>query len=167
MSDGGREHVPSQPGEGAQATVWVVPLGTRSQGDKGTLTLSPTTLTVVSERGGKSLDITLASIRKVKGVLGSPVIIIHHLEGAKTALTALYFAKPPPLPPRKSDIDPNAIYREGAPLPFSSGAGVLARRKAKFQGISALTGWNRLKKAEVKRWQTWIRSAVAAAEPRG
>lgn len=163
MSDENREPMADQPGDEQQATVWVVPLGTKSEGDKGTLTLSATTLSVLSERSGKSLQISLASIRKVKGVLGSPVIILHHRDGAKTALTALYFVKPPPLPPRKSEMDPNALYREGAPLPFSSGAGVLARRKAKFQGISALTGWNRLKKKEVKRWQTRIRSAVAEA----
>lgn len=161
-------------GEGGapgRVTVWAVPLRPpvpgRSDGDQGLLGLEGGALDFRAETDARSVRIPLAEVARVKSVFASPVLMVEHRGQAdrQRRITAFYFVKPPPLAPRRGTPEPASTKIPDAPLPFSTGtpSGILARRKARFTGMTSLAGWNRVKKGEVRRWRDRIRRAVAEA----
>jgi hypothetical protein len=152
-----------------RVTVWAVRLGTRDEGERGSLAVSGGSIAFHPDReeGGSALRIPLGQVRKVKRTLGSPVIVVEHADPAgvvRRIRTAFYFVKPPPLPPRRGEPEPPSTDIPDAPLPFSTGmpSQILKRRAARFGGIASLAGWNRIKKRDVKRWRDRLRDAVAS-----
>lgn len=153
-----------------RVTVWAVRLGTRDEGERGSLAVSANAIAFDPDpdEGGRALNIPLRQVRKVKRILGSPVIVVEHADPtgvARLTRTAFYFVKPPPLPPRRGEPEPASTEIPDAPLPFSTGmpSQILKRRAARFGGIASLAGWNRIKKRDVKRWRDRLREAVASA----
>lgn len=162
---------PAGPAEGAEpqrddrVTVWAVPLGTartRTQGDRGELFLDPGALRFRAERPDRSLRIPLEEVRRVKVVLGSPVMLVRYAGEGRRGLTAFYFAKPPPLAPKRGEPEPPDTT-VAPPAPFSGRGAVPSRRKVRSSSIASLIGWNRIKKGEIRRWARRIRTAAARA----
>jgi hypothetical protein len=153
-----------------RVTVWAVRLGTRDEGQRGSLSVSGDAIAFDPDpdEEGHALRIPLRQVRKVKRIHGSPVIVVEHADAAgvrRRTLTAFYFVKPPPLPPRRGEPEPASTEIPDAPLPFSTGmpSQILKRRAARFGGIASLSGWNRIKKRDVKRWRDRLREAAAGA----
>ncbi|MEX2275146.1 MAG: hypothetical protein WEA10_06245 [Actinomycetota bacterium] len=126
------------PDEGT--TVWRVRLGRDApqQDAKGLLSLREEGLTFLAENGAR-YQIDFAQVRKVKRVLGSPVLMVHHQDGDELAETAFYFTKPPPLTlPNRRGVD--------------------SKRKARKAGVHYLGRANPGRKEEIKGWVERIRA---------
>lgn len=121
------------------ATVWAVRIGVSNEDAEGRLTLEDMHLVFAIEEG--SLRIPLVEIKKVKRVLGSPVLMVEQ-HGSTPARFAFFFVKPPPLQPE----------------------GRQTKRKVRRQGTAYLGNTNRSKKPLIVKWEREVRSAVAAAK---
>jgi len=119
-------------------TAWGVRLDVSTQDFKGELTLGKRDL--VFALAGEELRIPLREIRKVKRVLGSPVVVIERRESAKIARYAFYFVKPPPL------------RLDGS-----------SKRKARRRGATYLSTANQQRTDQVKIWDKAIKEAVETA----
>jgi hypothetical protein len=125
-------------------TVWAVHL---EQGDpletKGTLVLGESEVAFSGE-DGRLTTIPLQRIRRVKRVLGSPIMIVEHdVEGSRRR-TAFYFAKPPPLH-----------------LPDTETR--MRRRRARKASVNYLGRENIDHKPVIKGWVDDIRHAMGGA----
>jgi hypothetical protein len=125
-------------------TVWAVRLGEYADEIKGKLVLDPekARLSFLHEEGTKSVHISLASIRRVKRALGSPVLHVDFATGNGMARMAFFFARPPPMQP-----------------PTLVGSG----RRKKRQNIQLLMGENAAVRDVVKRWRDALRKAAREA----
>jgi hypothetical protein len=122
---------------GISATrVWAVRLDRADEEYEGTLSLAEREL--VFESGEGTLRIPLVEVRRVKRVLGSPILMVERAEESGPARIAFYFSKPPPL----------------------ADAGK-SRRRARRQATTYLSLANREKKDRVKEWVSAIDRALA------
>jgi hypothetical protein len=90
--------------------VWMVHLGAGSKPSevRGTLTLGASGLEFVERKTGTDVRFDYDSIRRVKRIKGSPVLVVDRRVEGEDRKTAFYFAQPPPLDPvpGSSTIDP-------------------------------------------------------------
>jgi hypothetical protein len=122
-----------------EATVWAARLGLREEGVRGKLTLNDSGLLFTADHGDLGIRVDRAALRKVRRVMGSPVIVVEFQEGDVTRAVALYFAQPPPLP----------------------GTGFISKRRGRFGAIQWLGQESRAKREEVKRWVEAIRALTS------
>jgi hypothetical protein len=125
-------------------TVWAVRLGEYAGEEKGKLALDPEEgrLTFLHEKDTKTVHISLASIRRVKRSLGSPVLEVDFATRDGMARMAFFFARPPPFQP-----------------PTMMGSG----RRRKRQNIQVLMGENAAVRDVVRRWRNAVRTAAREA----
>lgn len=144
-------------------TVWAVRLerGGDLRDAKGLLSLEEGSLAFASESGGRDERVALAGIRRVRRTLGSPVLLVEHLEGGRKRSLAFYFVQPPPLrhlrpePNRPEEIErPNPLEMFRSP-----------KRRARRRNATYLTRSHAAMVGLVKTWKTAIEEA--AAEARG
>ncbi|MFB3738317.1 MAG: hypothetical protein ACE14W_05050 [Candidatus Velamenicoccus archaeovorus] len=141
----------------AAVTVWAVELGRSPQEREGRLSLEADALVFTAANAAGSLRIPVSSIRSVKRLRGSPVLMVAHREAeGSTARTAFYFVQPPPLHPAKD------APTERAPNLFS-GMGRTSKRKTRRANAGYLGMWGREKKAILVDWVDAIRSAASSS----
>jgi hypothetical protein len=134
-------------------TVWAVDLIRDPRSDRGgTLSLQPGALVFQAHaESSEALRIPLDSVKKVRRLRGSPVLLVVHDRNGLEAQTALYFVQPPPL-------DPVAGRAERpSPLPF----GRTSRRRVRRQNVGYLGLSNREKRGQVQEWARAVVEAVA------
>ncbi len=129
-------------------TVWRVQLerGVAEHDAKGLLSIDETCLRFVEE-AGVDHRIELTQVRRVRKLVGTPVVIIEHEEGrgdGALARTAFYFTKPPP-------------------LTVTTRRGVESKRKARRTGAHYLGASNAARKQDIRVWVERIREAVDAS----
>ncbi len=147
-----------------QVTVWMVPL--RRHGElrelKGSLTITSDSLVFTERKAGDEFLIPLGSIRKTRRVRGSPILMVHHGDGAERWETAFYFAQPPPLrPPEPSSLEPPRLL--GLGLGSKSGAPTSPRRAKKRHmksNVAYLQNASFDKKDLIQAWVNKIREAT-------
>ena len=141
----------------APATVWMVELDRSIDDVEGTLTLDDDALrfTAWDER---TRTIALTDVRKVKRIIGSPVLMVHAAEGGEMRHVAFYFRKPPPLHPSEPDPDepPTLIGPFNRNKPPS-------KRRQRRANASYLATASTSATDEVREWLKATRAAVAAA----
>jgi hypothetical protein len=122
-------------------TVWAVYLDQGSPLDtRGTLVLTDTEV-AFSGDDGRRTRIPLTRIRRVKRVLGSPIMIVAHDDERGRHRTAFYFSEPPPLHP------PEEVSR-------------MRRKRAKKASVGYLGQQNINRKPVIKRWVEEIEDAI-------
>ncbi len=116
---------------------------------EGSLALETDAL-VFSPKGGSRTTrrIDLASIRKVKRLRGSPVLMVVRDQRGMPARTAFYFVQPPPLDRPRSE-------RQGF-----GGFPRNPQRKARRQNAGYFGVWNQEKKALIREWERAVRRAM-------
>lgn len=128
--------------------VWEVDL---TRGDvrerAGTLALEAEALVFRPETEGGERRILLASIVRVRRLVGSPVLMVRHAAGAVPLRTAYYFVEPPPLRPA-DDVMPRPL----------SGS---LRRRTRRDGVRQLAVGNVRKREELRSWERALREAIA------
>jgi len=123
-------------------TVWAVRLREgQARERKGSLSLEPDALVFTADDGYSHRRIALSDIRKVRRVLGSPVLVVQDVAGGGPSRTAFYFTQPPPL----------------------DYSGPVSRRKMRRRNVQYLGVLGREKKDEVRHWERAVREAAAAA----
>jgi hypothetical protein len=126
---------------GDSVTTWLVQLGIGDTTEiKGTLSLEDEAVRFADEEGNEA-RIPLESIRRVRRVRLSPIIVVLHEGDDGPARTAFYFVKPPPL-------EPPATSRT-------------SRRRSKRTNTNYLSREAVDRKPEIKAWATRIRAAAA------
>jgi hypothetical protein len=82
--------------------------GTKPPEVRGTLTLGDDGLEFVERKTGADVRFDYTSIRRVKRVKGSPVLLMDWRKDGEERKTAFYFSQPPPLEPvtRSATVDP-------------------------------------------------------------
>jgi hypothetical protein len=142
--------------------VWMVELERSPDDIEGTLTLEERTLRFERDGGGdRTIDLT--DVTKVKRVMGSPVLLVHTLEGGVKRATAFYLSKPPPLAPAAPPPDeppPTLLFGNRGAKPAS-------RRKQRRANASYLANASTELGPIAKEWMLEIRAAVAAARETG
>jgi hypothetical protein len=125
-------------------TVWAVRLGQYANEVKGKLALEPEEerLTFLDDEDEKTVHISLASIRRVKRSMGSPVLQVDFVSAEGMARMAFFFARPPP-------FQPSTLVGSG--------------RRRKRQNIQVLMGENASVRDVVRRWRDAVREAARAA----
>jgi hypothetical protein len=122
-------------------TVWVVHLEQGNPLDtKGTLVLTDSQVAFSGE-DGRETRISLERIRRVKRVLGSPIMIVDHDGDDGRRRTAFYFSQPPPLHPRED------LTR-------------MKRKRAKKASVGYLGQQNITRKPLIKSWVGEIEEAI-------
>jgi len=81
--------------------VWMVHLGVGSKPSevRGTLTLGEDGLEFIDRKTGADVRFDYDTIRRVKRIKGSPVLVVDRRAHGEDRKTAFYFAQPPPLDP--------------------------------------------------------------------
>lgn len=155
--------------------VWAVRLGVGAQEDvEGYLSLDTDRGAVVfeaiepdvgeAERVVGELAIPLTEVSRVRRVLGSPVLVVRHGEGAGRRETAFYFAKPPRLSTTLGCEEPPELDEPTFPLPrFGARRGGRRerRRAATYLGIK-----NRGLKEDIRAWRRTLEDAARDARGR-
>lgn len=131
-------------------TVWEVDLVRGRMGEReGVLILETERLVFrPMAEGAAERHLPLRKVRRVKRLLASPVLIVHHGEGASAIETAYYFVEPPTLP-------------TAAEAP--SGRFGSSRRKARRNAVQKLTGSNSGLRGLIREWEREVREAAARA----
>jgi hypothetical protein len=134
-------------------TVWMVELSPGlAQERRGILSLQPDAIVFEAIDGSEDLRIPLAHVRRARRLRGSPVLLVAHDAGGRSARTAFYFVQPPPLEDFRGEGEPE----RPAPLGFRKSS----RRRARRQNIGYLGMWNRQLKVDIEEWERAIRDAV-------
>jgi hypothetical protein len=135
------------------ATVWMVRLrrGARLREVKGTLRMDETALVFIDRTTQAETRLPFRGTRKVKRVLGSPVLILSWLEGEGIpAETAFFFVQPPPLrtehAERSTQTQPATMLRQPS------------RRRQRRESIGYLTSRSRASRSTIKAWAKEIRA---------
>ena len=123
-----------------EAMVWLARLGFREEGLRGKLVLEHGNLAFDGDRGKLTLRIALSSIRHVRRVRGSPVIVVEYETASTRPAVALYFSQPPPLP--------------------KPGARVIPAARGRVKAIRWLGKENKAKREEVKGWVEALRGGA-------
>lgn len=139
-------------------TVWVVELGpTTAQDDvKGTLALEPDALAFSpADETLPGMRIPLSSVKKIRRLRGSPVMMVVHGAPEAVRRTAFYFAQPPPLGA--------LLGREPLERPRGLEAFRNPKRRARRDNVGYLGATNREKKAVVAEWVRTVRATLGTA----
>jgi hypothetical protein len=136
-------------------TVWAVDLIREPKKDRqGTLSLQPGHLVFEPRAAGTGpLRIPLGSIKRVRRLRGSPVLLVVHDRNGSTIDTAFYFVQPPPLEP--------VLGQGERPTPLSFGRA--SRRRARRQNVGYLGFSNRSKREEIDDWVRAVAEAMREA----
>jgi len=124
------------------STVWMIHSGTSLEGVKGQLSMEPEGVVFRPRGGGAGGDrvFVLEHVRRVKRVLGSPVLEFHMRGGGGPPVVGFYFVQPPSLAAQDDSH-------------------VIERRRLRRHAAVALVKWNAVKKAEVATWVEAVRQA--------
>lgn len=125
-------------------TVWAVRLGEYTDEARGKLVLDEeeSRLSFLHDKDAKTVHISLASIRRVRRLVGSPVLVVDFALDERMARMAFFFAQPPP-------VQQATLVGRG--------------RRQKRQNIQFLMGENAAHSSDVKRWRNAVRAAVREA----
>ena len=135
------------------ATVWAVDLVHEPKRDRqGTLSLQPGHLVFEPRAGSAPIRIPLGSIRKIRRLRGSPVLLVIHAGVPKDAQTAFYFVQPPPLEP--------VVGQGERPTPFSFGRA--SRRRRRRENVQYLGMSNASRRAQIDEWVREVKAALRA-----
>jgi hypothetical protein len=136
-------------------TVWAVDLIREPKKDRqGTLSLDDDHLVFEPRAAGSGvLRIALGAITKIRRLRGSPVLLVVHEHGGRTADTAFYFVQPPPLEP--------VLGQGERPTPLSFGRA--SRRRARRQNVGYLGFSNRSRRREIDAWVSAVLEARRTA----
>ena len=140
-------------------TVWMVQLDRSPDDVEGTLELQEAAIRFVPAEGGSPREIALTEISRVKRIWGSPVLMVHSVEGGQRHVTAFYFSKPPPLHPPKEHDDEAPPTLIG---PFNRNRPP-SRRKQRRANAGYLANASNAVGDDVRVWTKEVRAAVAAA----
>jgi hypothetical protein len=139
--------------------VWMVQLGAGSRPAevRGTLNLGERDLEFVERKTGTAVRFDYGSIRRVKRIKGSPVLLVDWREDGEDRKTAFYFAQPPPLdpPPGSPAIDPRGPlgpFRRVTP----------SRRQVARTNLRYLRSSSVANKHVVRAWTEELRERVGA-----
>jgi hypothetical protein len=126
-------------------TVWMLHSGTSQNGIKGILSLEDRRLVFRAE-GSRipGAEFRLEDVRRVRRVLGSPIMEIRQDASGGPRIVGFYFVKPPSLEARTG---------------FQAGREITTRRRARKDSVKTLREWNAIKKPEVIRWVDMVRTA--------
>lgn len=130
--------------------VWMLSSDTGPEGIEGSLALEEDRLVFRPKGDTQTTTIRLADVRRVRRVIGSPILDIRLRSATGPSRYGFYFVQPPSLQPQEG-------LRPTRPR--------TARRKAAVQLMVS----NPLKKDEIKRWVKAMRTAMAETkdEPGG
>jgi hypothetical protein len=136
------------------ATVWAVDLVHEPKRDRpGTLSLGPDALVFEARAGSPPIRIPIGSIRKIRRLRGSPVLLVVHAARSKHAQTAFYFVQPPPLEP--------VVGQGERPTPFSFGRA--SRRRRRRENVQYLGMSNASKREQIDEWVRDVQAAMRGA----
>jgi hypothetical protein len=136
-------------------TVWAVDLIREPKKDRqGTLSLEEHQLVFEPRSSTASaLRIAVDTIRRVRRLRGSPVMLVVHARNGTVLETAFYFVQPPPLEP--------VIGERDRPTVLSFGRG--SKRRARRQNVGYLGMGNRQKRVEIDEWVRAVEAARGAS----
>jgi hypothetical protein len=142
-------------------TVWTVRLerGGDMKDAKGRLSLEAGSLTFASESGRRDERVSFADIRKVKRTLGSPVLLVEHLDAGAKRVLAFYFVQPPPLP----KVHPSAERPEDLTRPNPLETFRSRKSRARRRNAGYLTASHRVTADVVKAWKAAIEEEAGKA----
>jgi hypothetical protein len=136
-------------------TVWMVRLrrDARLREVRGTLRMDETALVFIDHTTRAETHLPFSETRKVKRVLGSPVLILSWWEGEGIpAETAFYFVQPPPMLTEHAQgqtrTQPTTMLRQPS------------RRRQRRESIGYLTSRSRVSRGTIKTWADEIRARV-------
>ena len=133
------------------ATVWAVDLVREPTKDReGMLSLQPGHLLFEARSGSAPIRIPIASIRKIRRLRGSPVLLVVHEGRPKDAQTAFYFVQPPPLEP--------VVGQGERPTPFSFGRA--SKRRRRRENVQYLGMSNASKREQIDGWVRDVKAAM-------
>jgi hypothetical protein len=127
---------------------------------EGLLVLHETALVFRDAGTEHTRTIGLTDIQRIKRVMGSPVLMVHSVEGGSKRVTAFYFTKPPALHPEQPTPEQPPPTLIG---PFSRGK-TPSRRKQRRKNASYLSVASGAVTEDLKTWVREIRSAVGRAQ---
>jgi hypothetical protein len=137
-------------------TVWMVPLQRgRAEERKGVLTLEDDGVTFLDESLDQVELLRFGSVRRVRRVRGSPILIVTHRIDDDSVETAFYFCQPPPLTPPAPGDEPSPAALttpSGKPLGAFSSMRRSSRRRHVRENVRYLTSQSATKKTEVQAW---------------
>ena len=136
-----------------EITVWAVDLVREPKKDRqGTLSLDPEYLVFEPRATGSgAVRIPLGSIRRIRRLRGSPVMLVLHGRGGARLQTAFYFVQPPPLEP--------VVGHGERPTPFSFARA--SKRRARRQNVGYLGFSNRDKRGTIDEWVRAVNDAIS------
>ena len=125
-------------------TVWAVRLGEYTDEVRGKLVLDEeeSQLSFLHDKETKTAHISLGSIRRIRRILGSPVLVVDFAVDDEMGRMAFFFAQPPP-------VQHATLVGRG--------------RRRKRENIQFLMGENAARSADVKRWRNAVHKAVREA----
>lgn len=136
-------------------TVWKVVL---RRGDvrerEGTLRLDDDALVFEEPATASSTRMTFTTIRSVKRLRGSPVLMVAHVESDEVVRTAFYFAQPPPLE-LSTETSGGASERLVGPIAASRRS---SKRRHQRDNVRYLTARAGRMKGPIDAWVAEIRS---------
>jgi hypothetical protein len=122
--------------------VWMVNVRTGTTGSKGRLRLEGAALAFRPEaEKDEPTSIPLTEIRRVRRVLGSPVLEVQLQPGSVPRIMGFYFIRPPKMAPARGMLS-------------------FRNRYARKAATEKLREWNRIKKDEIAEWVGTIRAAM-------
>lgn len=138
-------------------TVWMVQLERTTDDVEGTLVLEDDAIRFAGADGYER-RIACVDVRRVKRVMGSPVLIVHSNEDGARRVTAFYFRKPPPLhPPEQPRDQPPTLIG-----PFNKEK-VPSKRKQRRLNAGYLATASADAGDHVREWHRAVKAAVAAS----
>jgi hypothetical protein len=139
------------------ANVWAVDLLREPKKDRqGTLSLEPGQLVFEPRAQGAAVTrIPVGSIRRIRRLRGSPVLLVVHERNGTTIEMAFYFVQPPPLEP--------VVGQGERPTPFSFGRA--SRRRARRQNVGYLGFSARDKRGQIAEWVREVGEAMRSGSP--
>jgi len=130
--------------------VWAVELTRDAPAEEveGSLALEAEALVFTPKDGARpARRFALASVRKVRRLRGSPVLMVVREEAGLLARTAFYFVQPPPLDRPRAERPGLGAFRN-------------PQRKARRENASYFGVWNQEKRPIVREWERAVRRAL-------
>ena len=124
-------------------TVWATRLGVDASEFRGTLSLTGSHLAFDDDERGRTMEIPLGAIRRVRRAFASPVLEVDWLREDGVLTVAFFFSEPPPL---------------------DDATGRRRKRRVKRDAMNVLVTQGATHREVVLRWRDEIREAVARAE---
>jgi hypothetical protein len=126
----------------AAGGIWLVNRRTGPSGQKGRLRLESDRLVFLPDAAPSDQTvIDLHEVRRVRRILGSPVLEIHLAPGEGQRILGFYFIKPPSAAPAQGLLQ-------------------MRNRYVRKAATERLREWNRVKKDDVAGWVAAIKSAT-------